>query len=140
MTDILCAIRGGEGSRAVQKAAIQAAVRGDSRLIFLYVVDRRTIGAADEALRPFVRDELYWMGKTLLRVATHRARAAGQTRIDSLIREGEVAEEISRAVIDSGAGQLFINASRLGADAADWSDEFATRVRHATVASVEIVS
>ena len=47
---IVCATRGGEGSRAVQMAAIRRARATGSKLIFLYVTDPHSLGDYDETL------------------------------------------------------------------------------------------
>jgi len=141
MADILCAIRAGEGSRAVQNAAISMARKSGARLAFLYVIDRRVIESSDDVLRPIVRRELYWMGKTLLNIAAHRARAAGLETVELYIREGDVGEEIGRAVAAAGVGLVMIGASRHHNSTAGPSTvDFADWVRTTTGATVEIVT
>ncbi len=114
MSDILCAIRAGEGSRAVQNAAINEVRRQHGSLIFLYVVDHRILEASDDSVRASVRSELYWMGRTLLRIAVARAHAAGLPNVAWIIEEGEVGQEIARAVVAHDAQMLFMGASRPG--------------------------
>lgn len=137
MNSILCAIRAGQGSRAVQQAAIHAAQETGAPLIFLHVVDKRTIDACEESLRPFVRDELYWMGKSLLRIAGQRAHAAGLRDVELLIYEGELREELRRAVGERNAGCLLLGAPKL--DRADEWERFASQLRETTGVPVEIV-
>ena len=140
MAEILCAIRGGEASRAVQNAAVGAARRAGDRLGFLYVIALRIIESTDEALQPYIRNELYWMGKTVLRTAANRARIAGLSPVDLLIREGHVSEEIARAVNERSVGCLYIGATRdaVGHIAAQ-AEHFATQLRESTGVAVEIV-
>ena len=141
MAKILCAIRAGEGSRAVQNAAIKAARETSACLVFLYVIDRRVIDSSNDALRSFVRRELYWMGKTLLNIAAHRARAAGLECVELLVREGDVGEEISRAVVAVDASRLMMGASRhQNSEAVSSAVEFAEWVRATTGAAIEIVT
>ena len=48
MKCIVCATRGGEGSRAAQMAAIRQARRTGKPLVFLYVTDPYSMGDVDE--------------------------------------------------------------------------------------------
>lgn len=141
MGDIVCAIRGGAGSRAVQNAAIREALAGDAALIFLYVIDRRVLAACEASMQPSVRNELYWMGKTLVRIAVARAQAAGLRRVTWAVREGEVREEIVWAVTARPTRLLLIGATRhdnrQGPDAAAG---FAAWVQATTGVAVEIVA
>lgn len=111
MTRIICATRAGEGSRAVQMAAIQEAKDTGLHLVFLYVIESRYYEALDEAMRPFVRAELYWLAKTLLRIADNRAKTAG-VYPDMVTREGHVREEIAKFVKESPTSLLFLGAPR----------------------------
>jgi nucleotide-binding universal stress UspA family protein len=141
MDGIVCATRGGEGSRAVQSAAIEHAQTTGQRLIFLYVIDADTIHHADEALQAAVRAELNWMGNTLLRMAHKRARAAG---LDAgiAIREGNVREAIALFVQTLQAGLLFLGAPRANTVDIFGDDEverFALAIQESTGIAVEII-
>jgi len=54
------------------------------------------------------------MGRTLLRIAVARAHAAGLPNVAWIIEEGEVGQEIARAVVAHDARMLFMGASRPG--------------------------
>ena len=95
MECIVCATRGGEGSRAAQEAAIRRARKEGKPLVFLYVTALDSLGDVDEQLIPAIRQELNWMGQTLLQVAKGRAEAAG-LKATVEIREGAVQMEIDR--------------------------------------------
>lgn len=111
MTRIVCATRAGEGSRAVQMAAIREAKETGQHLVFLYIVESRYYESVDEAMRPFVRGELYWFAKTLLRIAENRAKTAGI--IPELVtREGLVQDEITKFVNNSPTSALFLGTPR----------------------------
>ncbi len=140
MPDIICAIRAGEGSRAVQNAAISAAQRRNGGLVFLYVIDHRILEVSDDSVRPSVRSELYWMGRTLVRIAVARAQAAGLRDACWAIREGDVGEEIARAVVENGAQVLFMGASRQAASGRPNSAaSLADRLRTTTGVAVDVV-
>jgi hypothetical protein len=141
MDGIVCATRGGEGSRAVQSAAIENAQRTGQRLIFLYVTDADTIHRADEALQAAVRAELNWMGNTLLRMAHKRARMAG---LDAgiAIREGKVREAIAQFVQTSQVRLLFLGAPRANTANIFGDDEverFAFAIQESTGIAVKII-
>lgn len=108
---IVCATRGGEGSRAAQMAAIRQAQKVGKPLVFLYVTDPDSLGDADEQLLPAIRHELNWMGRTLLQVAKGRAEAAGlEASVE--IREGNVQEQIERFLQEVDAQVLLLGAPR----------------------------
>lgn len=142
MGSIVCATRGGEGSRAAQMAAIERAKRSEKPLIFLYVVDPHSLDdEIDDSMKEALLAELNWMGETLLRIAQKRADEA-YLSTDVRIRKGRVRDEITRFVRDVGADLLVVGAPRgttanvFGDDAierlAEWIEE------HAAV-SVEII-
>ncbi|RMG99000.1 MAG: universal stress protein [Chloroflexi bacterium] len=108
---IVCATRGGEGSRAVQMEAIRLAKETKKPLVFLFVADPESLGEVESGLIPALREELYWMGKTLLHIALRRAELA-DLQADLVIREGKVSEEIIRFLNESKAEVLLLGASR----------------------------
>jgi len=141
MSDIVCAIRGGAGSRAVQNVAIREALASDAQLIFLYVIDRRVLDACEPAMRPSVRNELYWMGKALVRIAVARAQTAGLRRVAWAIHEGNVREEIAQAVSARPTRLLLIGATRRQSNNhPDAVADFATWVQTNTGVAVQIVA
>jgi nucleotide-binding universal stress UspA family protein len=111
MSCVVCATRGGEGSRAAQEAAIRYAQENQTKLIFIYVVDFRTLDEFDDSLLPSVREELTWLGQSLLRIARHRAEQAGVTA-EIVIREGDVRLIIEQFLQESEANKLFLGAPR----------------------------
>ena len=111
MKSIVCATRGGEGSRAAQMAAIREARQTGKPLIFLYVTDTSSVGNVDELLLPALRAELNWMGRTLLQVAKQRAEAAGLLAHVEIL-EGQVQEEIGRFLQEADADLLILGAPR----------------------------
>lgn len=141
MKTIVCATRGGAGSRAVQQRAIEYAIQREMKLVFLFVIDISTLDDADEKLRPAVRDEMAWLGLALLRIAEQRAQSAG---IDSeiVIRDGLVRDEICRLIEERSAELLLLGAPR-GTTATIFGDdvveEFAANLEDSTGITVEIV-
>ena len=142
MSSIVCATRGGEGSRAAQMAAIEIAKETDKPLLFLYVVDPHSLeNEMDDSLKEAVRAELSWMGETLLRIAQKRADAA-YLSTEVKIRRGYVREEIIQFVKDVEADVLVLGAPR-GTTANVFGDDAIERlaevIRQETAVSVEIV-
>jgi nucleotide-binding universal stress UspA family protein len=111
MECIVCATRGGEGSRAAQMAAIRRARKEGKPLVFLYITAPDSLGDVDEQLLPAIRQELNWMGKTLLQVAKGRAEAAG-LKASVEIREGNVQEQIEQFLQEANAEVLMLGAPR----------------------------
>ena len=111
MGAIVCATRGGQGSRAAQLQAIKEAKETGERLVFLYVVDINSIGYFKEALAPAIRAELRWLGRALLHIARQRAEQEGlQAKI--VLREGNVKDEIEAFLQECRASLLLLGAPR----------------------------
>lgn len=137
----VCATRGGEGSRAVQERAIDHARETGNKLIFLYVVNINKLDRFDETLKPAVRDELHWLGRTLLHIARQRAERSG-VAADIVIREGDVREEIGRFLRDCSADLLLLGAPRETTAAIfgdDAIEQFAQSIQDETAVTVEVV-
>lgn len=141
MDEIICATRGGEGSRAVQLAAIERAKSSGRRLVFLYVVAPNSIGGVIAPLQTAVREELVWMGKALLRTAQQRAYVAGLDA-EIVIREGRVQDKICDFIAERQASLLLLGAPR-GSTANVFGDDlverFAENIQQTSGISVEIV-
>ena len=141
MECIVCATRGGEGSRAAQEAAIRRARKEGKPLVFLYVTAPDSLGDVDEKLIPAIRQELNWMGQTLLQVAKGRAEAAG-LKATVKIREGVVQAEIERFLQESNAEVLILGAPR-GLTANVFGDDvveqFAQSIQDDTGIEVQVI-
>ena len=111
MSSIVCATRGGQGSRAAQLEAIEIARETGDRLVFLYVVNPVRLEEQDDILFGAVRAEVHWIGRALLNIARQRAESAGVSA-DIAIREGDVSDEIERFLGESGARLLLLGAPR----------------------------
>ena len=138
---VICATRGGAGSRAVQEKAIEYAHDRQCDLIFLYVVDVSNMDQGYEKLIPAVREELYWIGQTLLRIAQRRAETQ-QVTSEIIVREGQVKLEISRLVEERSAETLLMGAPR-ATTVSNFGDDFveqlALEISQKTGVNVEIV-
>jgi nucleotide-binding universal stress UspA family protein len=141
MSSIICATRGGAGSRAVQQRAIQIAQENGHLLIFLYVIDISNLRVVDEGVRKAVREELRWLGLTLLLIARKRADSA---QIDSeiIIREGVVRDEIIKFIDEKSDDLLLLGAPRGTTDTVagdDLIEQFAKSIENESGVTVEIV-
>ena len=141
MGSIVCATRGGAGSRAVQEHAVRHARERGQNLIFLYVVDTSGLSEADETLREAVEIELDWLGRTLLRIAQIRAENEG-TASTVVIRQGRVVAEICSFISEQAAELLLLGAPR-GTTASIIGDDpleiLAERICQQTGVPVEVV-
>lgn len=142
MGSIVCATRGGEGSRAAQIAAIELAKASDKPLLFLYVVDPHSLDEdIDISLKEALLAELNWMGETLLRIAQKRADQA-YLGTEVRIRRGVVRDEITRFVKDVQADTLILGAPR-GTTANVFGDDAIERlakwIEEQTAVSVKII-
>jgi hypothetical protein len=111
MNEIVCATRGGEGSRAVQLAAIKEAKETGNPLVFLYVAAPGSLSDVSPALETAVREELIWLGRALLFVAQKRAIDAG-LEAETVIREGLVLDEICSYLTTNKVSDLLLGAPR----------------------------
>ena len=141
MGSIVCATRGGAGSRAVQEQAVRHAIERGQNLIFLYVVDTSGLSEADETLREAVEIELDWLGRTLLRIAQIRAENEG-TASTVVIRQGRAVAEICSFISEQAAELLLLGAPR-GTTASIIGDDpieiLAERICQQTGVPVEVV-
>ena len=141
MSRIVCATRGGEGSRAVQMIAIRKAKAESKPLTFLFVTDPASLGMVDTLLVDAVQAELNWMGQTLLNIAHQRAHLAG-IEADVKVRVGDVREEIGRFLQQNDADLLLLGAPR-GTTANVFGDDaieqFAQSIQKSTGIPVEVI-
>lgn len=141
MGKIVCATRGGEGSRAVQMAAIGIAKEEAKPLTFLFVTDPASLGYMDPKLIPAVQAELNWMGQTLLSIAHQRAHLAG-IEAEAVVRVGEIEAEIDRYLQEYDSDLLLLGAPR-GTTANVFGDDaieqFADAVQQSTGVPVKII-
>ncbi|MCO5184028.1 MAG: universal stress protein [Anaerolineae bacterium] len=138
---IVCATRGGEGSRALQQEAVARSRHGTSLLIFVYVVNHRELGNLEEGEIPYVEEELSWLGETLLLLAQNRAKEAGVSA-ETVIRTGSPLAEIAQVARNYKANRIMLGAPR-GTTANVFGDDeierAATLLSDETGISVEIV-
>lgn len=107
MGKILCATRGGEDSYRTQDAAITLAKERDDTLLFLYVVDLHFLDRTASSMVVDVEGEVAKMGEFLLLMAKERAAKEGVTA-ETLIREGEVREELKKAAHEAGVSLVVL--------------------------------
>ena len=141
MNEIVCATRGGAGSRAVQLAARALAIRSGDPLVFLYVATPGSMVDITADLQKAVREEMIWLGKALLFVAEKRARDSG-LKVESVILVGDVQDEICSYLTEHNATLLLLGAPRgttaeLKGD--DAIERFAARITENSGVEVQIV-
>jgi nucleotide-binding universal stress UspA family protein len=141
MNEIVCATRGGEGSRAVQMAAIEKAKATGNPLVFLYVVAPDSVVDVEPSLEEAVLEELEWLGKAVLNVAEDRATREG-VESEKVIRTGAVLDEICRFLSEHDAALLLLGAPRSATTAVFGDDPvelFASSIHARTGVDVAVV-
>lgn len=109
---IVCATRGGEGSRASQQAAVKHAQEiGDLDLVFLYVVDDKQLSTYDTALHVPLRQEMVWLADTLMTLAHNRAENLGVTA-KTIVLQGGVKDQIIAYLRENDTDWLFVGSPR----------------------------
>lgn len=138
---ILCATRGGEGSRALIKAAIEEAKLLDKDLMFLFVVNAEAYTVDNSTIDQFMNEELHWLGGVVLRLMQLRAREENVSA-DIQILEGRVSESIIEFARGRVVEKLFVGApSGITTDVFgdDEIEKFAMRVESETAVPVKII-
>lgn len=141
MGSIVCAMRGGAGSRAVHLRAMELARESGQRVIFLYVIDLSGFKHNDVSLLPAIRQELWWLGHTLLQIGCQRAKSEG-IDAEMAVREGAVREEILRFLTEVSAEVLLLGAPRAITSAVfgdDPIEQFAAAIASQSGVKVEVV-
>ncbi len=138
---VVCATRGGQGSRASQTAAIELAREKHARLVFLYVVDDSRFGDVEEARRPALRKELQWIGQALLQLARNRGRLNGVSA-EMAILEGSFRKQLIAYVRETKPVALVIGAPRgtsLNVFGDDQVEQFAVEVEREAGVDVMLI-
>jgi len=142
MATIICAVRGGEPSRVVQRKAIDMALEGGHSLIFLFVVDVHGLGEMAEGLQEAAVTELAWFGSALLGIAQRRAERLGVTA-EIAIRYGRVAEQIPAFIQSQHADYLLLGCPRAVFNKTIFTEDairrFANDIEHRTGIDVILV-
>ncbi|MGB1251793.1 MAG: universal stress protein [Candidatus Promineifilaceae bacterium] len=141
-TDIIvCASRGGEGSRAALQAATDYARESNTVVRFLYIVDELQFSDVEPVLKPALMQELLWTGRTLMELASRRGNLAGVT-CEVVIRQGRTRDAIVTYMLEHQVKALFLGAPR-GTTANIFGDDeieqFAMEIEKQTNAKVAIV-
>jgi nucleotide-binding universal stress UspA family protein len=125
---IVCATRGGEGSRALQFEAVRLAKADDAMLLFIYIVNYHELGDLEAGMIPDVEAELTWLGETLLLLAQKRAQNKGVSA-EIAILVGSPLAEIGRFAREHNADLILLGAPR-GTTANVFGDDEIERASH----------
>lgn len=111
MNEIVCATRGGQGSRAVRLRALERAAETDRGVVYFFAMDTSSLGNHDDSLNAAIRDEFNWQGRVLLEIARSQAEAAG-IPAKIVIREGRFRDELVRLLGEVDASLCLLGAPR----------------------------
>ena len=104
---ILCATRGGEASYSSQLAAIALAKERNDEIVFLYIINLSFLDKTSAPIVVNIEHELEQMGRFFLLMAKERATEQG-VNVRTIIRRGDIREEILNAVRDEGATMVVL--------------------------------
>lgn len=141
MNEIICATRGGQGSRAVRTRAITLAQETGLPLLFLFIVDLSHFSGHDNILTEALQQEAYWLGRVMLEIARQQAQSAG-LQAEVVICEGIMREELVRVLWQRRANRLLLGAPRRASVSVfgdDAIEQFAQEIGQETGIPVEIV-
>ena len=91
---ILCAVRGGPESRETVTHAIDLALQLGATLTFFRVMDAEFLNYATVGPLSVVYKELREVAKFAMLILCDRARRQGVTRVDYVVREGDVRTQL----------------------------------------------
>ncbi|HEY70988.1 MAG TPA: universal stress protein [Anaerolineae bacterium] len=107
MGKILCATRGGEASYRTQDKVITLAKESGDELLFLFVMDLHFLDRTAAPIVVDVTNNIADMGEFLLLMAKERAAKQG-VEARTLIREGEVIEELEKAAQEEAVSLIVL--------------------------------
>lgn len=108
---IVCAIRGGEGSLAVQREAVKRARESGRGLVFLSVVDLGPLGNFEDRMRTALLHESRWLAHVLTELGRQRAQMQ-DVNAETIIVEGQVQDEIVAFLQARHASMLLLGTPR----------------------------
>ncbi|MBS1252950.1 MAG: hypothetical protein MAG451_01993 [Anaerolineales bacterium] len=102
---IVCAARGGKGSRPAVNRAIRLAKERDADLTFLFIADTEFLSHALVGPPSVIREQLRDMGEFIMATLQAKAAEAG-VMADYAVCEGEVGEQIREYVQENDVDVL----------------------------------
>jgi len=107
MGKILCATRGGEGSRQTQDGAIALAKERGDELFFFFVADVSFLSQTAAPLVVDVEAQLEKVGRFQLAMAQEQAAAQG-IKAQAIVRRGHLRAELVAAVKELGVDTIVL--------------------------------
>lgn len=107
MAGIVCAIRGGPGSKETIQTSIDLAKRLQQPLHFLYVVNLEFLQRTESSRVRIISNELENMGDFILLNARARAEEQG-IKAKGAVRQGHVADEIIGLAVELDASHIVL--------------------------------
>jgi nucleotide-binding universal stress UspA family protein len=105
---IVCAVRGGPESRDTVTKAIDLALEYQARLTFLHILDAEFLEYAIIGPLSVVYRELNEMGTFTMLILVDRADRRGVERVDYVLPEGNIHDELIRYVNETHAEMMVI--------------------------------
>lgn len=105
---ILCAVRGGPESRETVTQAIDMALETGAKLTFFHVMDAEFLEHATVGPLSVVYNELTEMGRFVMLILCDRAQRRGVTKVDYILREGNIRKQLLEIAIETKAEIMVI--------------------------------
>jgi hypothetical protein len=116
MSGIVCALRGGQDSRAAITRAVTLAQETSLQVHFLYVINRHYFSDASSSRVRNVVEQMRQMGNSMILTAQAIANSHG-VAARGTVRIGNVEEELVRSCHDVGAEYLVLSRPKEQTDA-----------------------
>lgn len=91
---VICAVRGGPESRKTVTHAIDLALQLGARLTFFRVMDAEFLSHATVGPLSIVYRELHELARFAMLILCDRARRRGVTKVDYIVREGDIRAQL----------------------------------------------
>jgi nucleotide-binding universal stress UspA family protein len=107
---IVCTVRGQPESRKTVIKAIDLALENDARLTFALILNAEFLSKVTPVMTSLsvVHEQLENMGEFSMLILKDRAERRGVSRVDHLIRIGDVEKELRKLALETSANMLVL--------------------------------
>jgi nucleotide-binding universal stress UspA family protein len=109
-------VRGGTESQETANSAMDLALEAKAKLTFFHVVDPGCLDCGRVAKSSAAYREYVEKAESTIRTLCTQARQHGVTHVDSILREGDILQELRQLVVETEADLLVLGHPRQDSD------------------------